>query len=97
MTIPDEAIEAFGQAFWAVNARSHIDAHREELREALAAALPVLMPEREKLRSALATTRSAVKVLRIMLHKEGLRLGTKRADAILAEIAAALPAPPEPK
>jgi len=39
MSISVKTIEAFWQAFWAVNARSKIDAHREEIRAGLEAAM----------------------------------------------------------
>lgn len=42
MSVSKEAIEAFGQSFWLVNARSKIDANYHEIEAALTAALPHL-------------------------------------------------------
>jgi hypothetical protein len=39
MTITDEMVEAFGQAFWPVNSVTKIDGSKEEIRAALNAAL----------------------------------------------------------
>lgn len=53
MQISDEMVEAFGNAFWSVNAASKIDDQREHIRSALEAALstdaePVIMGDEDR-------------------------------------------------